>query len=129
MEYLARHRVSCPPIWNTWGDLILASGILYDALKKRGTAVDTDVRTTTHIAEHIVPLKCVPSALTPIQFFSGASYIELLTMLLLQSSVLGFCLLALYGLYRLASIGHRPRDLPPGPPTIPLLGNIHQVLR
>jgi hypothetical protein len=28
-------------------------------------------------------------------------------------------------LYRLSKIGHRPAGYPPGPPTIPILGNIH----
>ena len=30
-------------------------------------------------------------------------------------------------LQKLARIGQRPNDLPPGPPTIPVLGNIHLV--
>lgn len=30
-------------------------------------------------------------------------------------------------LWRLLRIGSRPKDLPPGPPTLPILGNIHQM--
>jgi hypothetical protein len=36
--------------------------------------------------------------------------------------------LTTYFLYRLLRIGHRPRGIPPGPPTVPILGNIHLVL-
>lgn len=32
-----------------------------------------------------------------------------------------------YGVYKLLQIGKRPEDFPPGPPTVPMFGNILQV--
>lgn len=39
-------------------------------------------------------------------------------------TILVLCVV-IYGLLRLLRIGRRPADIPPGPPTIPILGNIH----
>jgi hypothetical protein len=38
---------------------------------------------------------------------------------------LAAALLVGYAVYRISQIGQREKYLPPGPPTIPLLGNIH----
>lgn len=35
--------------------------------------------------------------------------------------------LVCFVLYALLFIGRREKDLPPGPPTIPILGNLHQI--
>lgn len=30
-----------------------------------------------------------------------------------------------YALYRLSRVGMRPKGCPPGPPTLPIIGNLH----
>jgi len=36
-------------------------------------------------------------------------------------------LFVVYGIYRLLQIGKRDPRLPPGPPTVPILGNAHMI--
>lgn len=41
--------------------------------------------------------------------------------------ILGAVAALTYGVFRLLSIGKRPKGYPPGPPTLPVIGNIHLV--
>lgn len=44
---------------------------------------------------------------------------------MLSAPFLAAALAIAYAIYRISQIGQRERYLPPGPPTVPLLGNIH----
>lgn len=44
-----------------------------------------------------------------------------------QAILIGGGLVFLYCLVVILRIGRRPKDLPPGPPTVPILGNLHLV--
>lgn len=39
----------------------------------------------------------------------------------------GLVALVLVGLWQLSKIGRRPKNYPPGPPTLPIIGNLHQI--
>lgn len=53
-----------------------------------------------------------------------------MTLATLESAtwwIFGFGTLSLLFLSKVWNTGRRPADLPPGPPTIPILGNLHQM--
>ncbi|KFA72996.1 hypothetical protein S40288_03258 [Stachybotrys chartarum IBT 40288] len=39
----------------------------------------------------------------------------------------GVTALLILGIWRLSQVGRRPKNYPPGPPTIPFIGNLHQI--
>jgi hypothetical protein len=46
---------------------------------------------------------------------------------LLPLCITGGCVLALACVIALLRVGRRAKDLPPGPPTLPIIGNLHMV--
>jgi hypothetical protein len=42
-------------------------------------------------------------------------------------AVVGFALIVAYCVWKLLRLGRRDPRLPPGPPTVPILGNAHQI--
>lgn len=63
--------------------------------------------------------------LNPLIFEQG--YISQIMAYLLSLVALSFAALAVLLLAKFSKIGQRPPGLPPGPPTIALLGNLHLV--
>ncbi|KAI5866017.1 cytochrome P450 [Durotheca rogersii] len=45
----------------------------------------------------------------------------------INSLTLGLSVFVVIVLWKLSRIGQRPKNYPPGPPTLPLIGNIHQI--
>jgi hypothetical protein len=49
--------------------------------------------------------------------FQGANNLTFAALMILVSAIL----------WQMTKIGRRPKNYPPGPPTLPLIGNLHQI--
>lgn len=49
--------------------------------------------------------------------FQGANNLTFAALMILVSAIL----------WQMTKVGRRPKNYPPGPPTLPLIGNLHQI--